>query len=377
MRTLQLWNRIGAGAGAHGGRSTDRIAIACRLKLACRIMRSSSTSPGFPDFAPRFPWWGPDLQTLRNVVRGAVRKPHLEEEPARLLLPMRDGSGDQLVGQYLAAQQRSSSRNEAPLVVLVHGLGGSSDSAYIQTTSAHLLELGYPVLQLNLRGAGESRPLCREQYHAGRSRDLHDALGGLPPDSVRNGIVVVGYSLGANMVLKYAAEHGAEHGGLRAAISISAPIDLEASSLRFLDARNRFYHTHLLDGMKKEMLSTPGGVGAEEQRTLNGIRTISRVRRARRRSAEWLYQLRRTTTIKITRGNSSARSKFRRSSCMHSMIRGFLRPCTPTTHGQRHRSSKRCCLEAAATSAFMRKESACRGTIDVSESSSIEFERHT
>ena len=72
------------------------------------------------------------------------------------------------------------------------------------------------------------------------------------------------------MVLKYAAEHG----GLRAAISISAPIDLEASSLRFLDARNRFYHTHLLDSMKKEMLSTPGGISADEQTTLNGIRTI-------------------------------------------------------------------------------------------------------
>lgn len=248
--------------------------MACRLKLACRIMRSSSNSPSFPDFAPRFPWWGPDLQTLRNVVRGAVRKPRLEEEPARLLLPMRDGSGDQLIGQYLTAQQRPSSRNEAPLVVLVHGLGGSSDSAYIQTTSAHLLELGYPVLQLNLRGAGESRPLCREQYHAGRGRDLHDALGGLPLGSIQNGIAVVGYSLGANMVLKYAAEYGAEHCGLRAVISISAPIDLEASSLRFLDARNRFYHTHLLDRMKTEMLSTPGGVSAEEQRTLNSIRTI-------------------------------------------------------------------------------------------------------
>jgi uncharacterized protein len=227
-------------------------------------------TPTFPDFAPRFPWWGPDLQTLRNVVRGAALRPRLEEESERLLLPMQDRSGDQLVGQYLASRQRPSSRNEAPLVALVHGLGGSSDSAYVQTTSAHLLDLGYPVLQLNLRGAGESRPHCRAQYHAGRSRDLHDALCGLPPAFVRNGIAVVGYSLGGNMVLKYAAEHG----GLRAAISISAPIDLEAASLRFLDARNHFYHVRLLASMKQEMLSTPGGISADERATLEGIRTI-------------------------------------------------------------------------------------------------------
>lgn len=228
------------------------------------------SSPTFPDFVPRFPWWGPDLQTLRNVVRGPALEPRSEDASERVLLSMKDGSGDQLVGRYLAPQPRLTNRNDVPLVVLVHGLGGSSDSAYVQTTSAHLLDLGYSVLQLNLRGAGESRPLCAAQYHAGRSRDLHDALRSLPPAFARNGIVVVGYSLGGNMVLKYAAEHGE----VRAAISVSAPIDLEAASLRFLDARNCFYHSRLLRGMKQEMRSTPGGISADEQRTLEGIRTI-------------------------------------------------------------------------------------------------------
>ena len=228
------------------------------------------TSSVFPDFAPRFPWVGPDLQTLRNVLRGAVLEPRRPEPPTRLQLPMRDGSGDQLVGYALASQSESPSRSDAPLVVLVHGLGGSSDSAYIQTTSAHLLDLGYPVLQLNLRGAGSSRPHCQTQYHAGRSQDLHDALSALPPADTQNGVVVVGYSLGGNMVLKYAAEFG----DVRAAISISAPIDLEAASYRFLDARNRFYHAHLLKGMKQEMHSTPGGISADEAKRLEGVRTI-------------------------------------------------------------------------------------------------------
>ena len=119
--------------------------------------------------------------------------------------------------------------------MLVHGLGGSEESPYVGATTSHLLAGGWPVLQLNLRGAGPSRPRCRQQYHAGRSEDFRDALLGLPPPLTTHGIVALGYSLGGNMLLKYAAEHG----GLRGVVSISAPIDLAAASQRFLDPRNR------------------------------------------------------------------------------------------------------------------------------------------
>lgn len=227
-------------------------------------------SPTYPDFEPRFPWRGPDLQTLRNVVRGPALSVTPEATRTTLELPMRDGSGDRLVAHHLAPEPRASHRSDPPLVVLVHGLGGSSDSAYIQTTTAVLLELGYPALQLNLRGAGESRAHCQAQYHAGRSVDLRDALAALPPTFTRNGVVVVGYSLGGNMVLKYAAEFG----GVRGAVAVSAPIDLEAASLRFLDARNRVYHGHLLGGMKQEMRSTPGGLASDEAEMLERVRTI-------------------------------------------------------------------------------------------------------
>ena len=136
----------------------------------------------YPDFEPRFPWRGPDLQTLRNVLRGPALLVPTKTPRTALELPMRDGSEDRLVAFRLATEPRACLRSDPPLVVLVHGLGGSSDSAYIQTSSAHLLELGYPVLQLNLRGAGASRRHCSAQYHAGRSRDLHDALAAMPPE---------------------------------------------------------------------------------------------------------------------------------------------------------------------------------------------------
>jgi PAS domain-containing protein len=48
-----------------------------------------------------------------------------------------------------------------------HGLGGCEASCYLVIAASYLLQRGYPVLRLNLRGAGPSRPHCRLQYHAG------------------------------------------------------------------------------------------------------------------------------------------------------------------------------------------------------------------
>ena len=221
----------------------------------------------YPTFSPRAPWFGPDLQTLRNVLRGPALVPREHAPPERLVLPLRDGSCDRLAARLF---RRESRRADCPLVVLVHGLGGSEESAYITASTAHLLEGGWPVLQLNLRGAGPSRPMCGQQYHAGRTEDFRDAVHALPAEAKDHGVVAVGYSLGGNMLLKYAAEFG----GLRGVVSVSAPIDLAAASYRFLDARNRVYHAHLLRGMKAEALGEGASVTEEERRVLPELRTI-------------------------------------------------------------------------------------------------------
>ena len=228
-----------------------------------------------PEFIARAPWFGADLQTLRNVLRGPALSPPDAEETLHFRLPLSDGSGDQLAAR-LSMPQRAARRTKGPLVVLVHGLGGSEDSAYMLVTARYLLDRGYPVLRLNLRGAGASRPLCRGQYHAGRTADFRDALaalesiGGASHDLLRNGVVAVGYSLGGNMLLKYAAEFGA----LRGVASVSAPIDLAAASRRFLDARNRGYHIYLLSRIKAETLAAPQGVSEDERRLIPELSSI-------------------------------------------------------------------------------------------------------
>jgi len=222
-----------------------------------------------PEFRARGPWWGPDLQTLRNAL--VAPRIDLTRYPGeRLALPVADGSGDALVGLL----QMPAIATEKPLAVLVHGLSGSEDSAYMISTAGTLLDEGYSVLRLNLRGAGPARPLCRLQYHAGRSEDLRDVLDCDDfPDIGSRGLVLVGYSLGANMLLKFLAEFGRKF-PIIGGCAISAPIDLAAASHRFLHPRNIVYHWNLLRSMKREALDDGGEVTGAERDAIMGANSI-------------------------------------------------------------------------------------------------------
>ena len=83
--------------------------------------------PAAPSFRARAPWWGGDLQTLRNFL--LLQRPRLPAGPKRrLLLALGDGSGDRLAA-CLHGEGRLGRR---PLVVLLHGLTGCEDSSYVR-----------------------------------------------------------------------------------------------------------------------------------------------------------------------------------------------------------------------------------------------------
>ncbi len=230
-------------------------------------------SPPYPAFEARRPWWGADLQTLRNAIAGPPAMPSGERQ-RRLYLPMKDGSGDQLTGLLDApVHATGGARKALPLVVLIHGLSGSEESAYILASARFWLARGHDVVRLNLRGAGPSRAYCDQQYHAGRTEDLRDALHALDPDLTTHGMIAIGYSLGGNMLLKFMAEFAADF-PILAAASVSAPIDLAAASKRFLDLRNWVYHRHLLYSMKRECFGGRREIRPDERRRILASRTI-------------------------------------------------------------------------------------------------------
>ncbi|MEQ8967120.1 MAG: alpha/beta fold hydrolase [Azospirillaceae bacterium] len=226
-----------------------------------------------PRFRPRFPWLTGDLQTLRNTVvhRGGRVPLPIEGPPGeRLSFEMPDGTGDMLLATL---DHPTEPRPGRPLVVLIHGLTGCEDSLYLRASAAALLGAGYPVLRLNLRGAGPSRAVCKFQYHAGRTEDLAAVLDRLWAGATPDGIVAVGYSLGGNMLLKLLGERG-RRVPLRAAVSVSAPIDLRATQLRIMAPRNALYQHYILRRMIAEATGGAAAWTMQEKKRARAIRTV-------------------------------------------------------------------------------------------------------
>jgi len=216
----------------------------------------------FPSFFERPPWLTGDLQTLRNIIRRPIHD--LAPWPERRLeLPTTDG--DRLIAHLHHPPDRPRA-----MAMLIHGLSGCADSVYVRATARHLLDNGYGVIRLNLRGAGPSAASCRSQYHAGRSEDIRAAIAGVRASLDGVPLLAIGYSLGGNVLLKYLGEEGGS-APLAAAVAVSAPLDLAAASQRLLARRNRFYQEYLVTRMKADALAV---VDEENARTVREVHTV-------------------------------------------------------------------------------------------------------
>lgn len=214
----------------------------------------------FPAWAERAPWWGGDLQTVRNTVLGAVGQgiPDLSAWPAeRVEIATFDGSGDRLLVRHHANGAPAADR---PLLILVHGLTGCEDSIYVRASARTFLTAGCPVVRMNQRGAGPAASIATGCYHAGRSEDLAAVVDWAASKAGGRPLVLVGYSLGGNVTLKYLGEARDRPATIAAAAAISAPIDLAQASRTMMRPRNAVYHHWMLKRLKQERLIADGGI---------------------------------------------------------------------------------------------------------------------
>ena len=218
-----------------------------------------------PPFRQRFPWIGADLQTLRNMI--APSQPGPPGAGERLLLGV--SGGDRLAARL----DQPVAASPPPLIVLLHGLTGSEASVNVRAAAGRLYRDGWPVLRLNLRGAGPSRPLSRGRYHAGRTEDLAAALRALPPDLLARGVILVGHSLGGNLVLKFLGE-GAQGLPVRGGAAVSTPLDLSQTCVRMLAPRNAVYQRYLLSAMKQEALAAGDALSSAQRAAIAEARSV-------------------------------------------------------------------------------------------------------
>jgi len=146
--------------------------------------------------------------------------------------------------------QPAEVRRDRLTVVLVHGLEGSSRSQYILGTATRAWAAGCNVIRFNMRSCGGTDELSPGIYHSGRSEDIAAVVDGLIREHGLRSIALVGYSMGGNLVLKYAGEEGsAAPPELGAVVGISPLMDLAASSKALHEPSNRVYEWKFLRGM--------------------------------------------------------------------------------------------------------------------------------
>jgi len=138
------------------------------------------------------------------------------------------------------------------VAVLVHGLGGSASSSYLVRVARRLESQGILTVRVNLRGAGEGAPHARLPYHSGRSEDVRAVGEWLHRRFPSSPVTVLGFSLGANIALKLAAEMGEQRfGSIDSFVAVSPPVDLEAScrKIALRPVLDRFF----VDGLRRHV----------------------------------------------------------------------------------------------------------------------------
>jgi len=223
--------------------------------------------PRDADFAERAPWWGGDLQTIRNHL--IWREQPLPSHPSAVAFPTSDGSGDRLTGTLETPLDPA----ENPLIVLIHGLTGCEDSAYVRNSARYHLARGRTVLRLNLRGAGTPRRVSGGYYHAGCASDLQDVLDALGSEKTRSGVFAIGYSLGGNILLNLLARLPRHH-RLIGAATVSAPIEPLEACKRIMTPRNAVYQAILLKRMKRDVLSAPSALTDSERKQVQSASSV-------------------------------------------------------------------------------------------------------
>ncbi|VTU19810.1 putative hydrolase [Variovorax sp. PBS-H4] len=155
--------------------------------------------------------------------------------------------GDFIDVDFLAAQGPAP----RPLLVLFHGLEGSSKSHYAEAFAAHAMARGWDYAVPHFRGCSGEINLAPRAYHSGDFEEVGWILGRLR-ERQAGPMLAAGVSLGGNALLRWVEEAGSEAAKVvRAVASISAPLDLAAGGAAIGQGFNRLVYTRMFLGSMK------------------------------------------------------------------------------------------------------------------------------
>lgn len=190
-------------------------------------------------------WWapGPHFQTILahflRPVRSVAVSRHRLETP----------DGDFVDYDYLEGDEG------APIVLILHGLEGSSRARYIRSLIPEIQNKKWHAFILNHRGCSGEPNRLDLTYHSGKTEDISFVVRHLKERGFLN-IYAVGYSIGGNMLLKFLGEsHSSNVASIDKAVCISVPYDLAASVCLLEESfiNHWVYARSMLNSLKKKI----------------------------------------------------------------------------------------------------------------------------
>jgi uncharacterized protein len=194
-------------------------------------------------------WWlpGGHSQTLWPVL---TRRVPLDVRSEQLELPDDDCVQLDWVGRH------------GPIVIVLPGLQGDIESAYVRGLLRACDSRGWRGVLLNYRGHG--RPNRKMQsYHCGMTCDLDYLVHHLAEREPNVPIAVVGYSVGANICLKWLGEcgHRGQSVPIAAAVGVSAPFQLGMVAKKIERGFSRVYQWYLLRSLRRDVVRKMDAMG--------------------------------------------------------------------------------------------------------------------
>jgi uncharacterized protein len=168
-------------------------------------------------------------------------------------------------------------RQDLPVLVVVHGLEGSSDSNYVRGIAEKAFHRGFHVVRMNQRSCGGTESLTPTLYNSGMSADYRAVFDELSNADGFEHVFFAGYSMGGNLVTKMAGEFGAAvPRALRGVCAVCPAIDLAACADALERRDNYFYQRHFVKGLmaryKRKHKLFPGHY------PISGLRPVRTVR---------------------------------------------------------------------------------------------------
>ncbi len=137
------------------------------------------------------------------------------------------------------------------VIVLCHGLEGSSKSKYIQGMAKYFSERGWDILAMNYRGCSGEINKKIKFYNMGQIEDLEEVL---KKTEDYKKVVLAGFSLGGGLVLNYLGSKKTLPTNIHCAMAVSAPCDPLGSARTFVKKENRIYRDYFMKKLKSKIV---------------------------------------------------------------------------------------------------------------------------